>query len=206
MDGVTDTEIAYDYDFGGVGLFEKPPKSLAFNIQLDQSVYPVSSFQDFVLEAIDRLERNTADISGERRIKINIRYDYSADTQLSWYHHLDTEDLYTGSLTYGGGEGSSVSDISANDINYYLGIEEFTTITPVNTPDCTYEEYQQIDTGMSYDDVVSIIGSDGVELSSATIAGYTSKVYQWDGSAKYSNVVIQFQNDAVISKAQSGLE
>ena len=87
--------------------------------------------------------------------------------------------------------------------------ESTATLAPTPTPNsskCSLEEYNQIEIGMSYDEVIDIIGSEGGEMSTATIAGNTATVYQWDGDKKCSNVVIEFMNDAVISKAQAGLD
>jgi hypothetical protein len=71
---------------------------------------------------------------------------------------------------------------------------------------CTYDMYMAIEEGMSYSQVVEIIGVDGTEMSSSSVGGNTAKVYQWDGDKLYSNVIVEFLNDEVVSKAQAGLD
>ena len=64
------------------------------------------------------------------------------------------------------------------------------------------DEYNQIKNGMTYDQVVEIIGGEG-ELSSEA---YSTKIYTWDGQGSLgANAIITFQNGKVVSKAQAGL-
>jgi hypothetical protein len=71
-------------------------------------------------------------------------------------------------------------------------------------PIVTRQKYNQITEGMSYSDVVEIIGTVGEELSSNAIAGYITVMYQWENSDG-SNMNAMFQNDKLITKAQIGL-
>lgn len=69
------------------------------------------------------------------------------------------------------------------------------------------EEYNKIQTGMTYKKVVEITGGEGTELSSNEIGGYKTIIYKWDGEGSIgANANIIFQNDAVMSKAQYGLK
>lgn len=73
-------------------------------------------------------------------------------------------------------------------------------------PVVTKAEYDQIRVGMYYGDVLSIIGSQGEELSRSDLAGYTTVMYSWtnkDGSN--SNMNAMFQNYKLVTKAQLGL-
>lgn len=73
-------------------------------------------------------------------------------------------------------------------------------------------EYDQIQEGMSYQQVVDIVGSEGEEMSSSKMQGVpgyvpeiTTKMYVWknpDGT----NMICMFQNDRLITKSQTGLE
>jgi len=68
----------------------------------------------------------------------------------------------------------------------------------------TKQEYNQIRTGMSYTEVVNIIGEHGEETVRTSMAGYTTVAYQWvnfDGS----NAQLMFQNGKLITMAQAGL-
>ena len=70
----------------------------------------------------------------------------------------------------------------------------------------TLEQYNAIETGMSYDDVVSLIGGEGSLLSDSEIAGSTAQIYMWEGSSLGANANVTFSDGKVISKAQFGLE
>ena len=75
-----------------------------------------------------------------------------------------------------------------------------------STAKATMDKYNQVETGMTYDEVVAIMGGDG-ELSSDTkIAGVSSKLYMWDGENIASNCSITFSDGKVSSKSQFGLD
>lgn len=64
------------------------------------------------------------------------------------------------------------------------------------------DEFEQIEIGMSYDEVVDIIGSEG-ELTSESDE---VKIYSWEGKGSLgANALITFYDDEVYDKAQSGL-
>ena len=72
--------------------------------------------------------------------------------------------------------------------------------------------YDRIREGMSYLEVIRIIGAEGVELSSNKIDGVpgvmpsiSTKMYMWQNS-NGSNMNAMFQNDRLVQKAQFGLE
>lgn len=75
-----------------------------------------------------------------------------------------------------------------------------------------FDEYQQIQNGMSYSSVVSIIGAEGEEMSRNKIDGVPGVMdsvetimYQWVNS-NGSNMNAMFQNDKLMQKAQFGLK
>ncbi len=71
----------------------------------------------------------------------------------------------------------------------------------------TMEEYNSLKEGMSYKEVVDIIGSEGEEVSSNNIAGYSTVAYSWEGHGSVgANANVMFQNDKLVSKAQAGLK
>lgn len=79
-----------------------------------------------------------------------------------------------------------------------------------NEPTISLDEFNQIATGMTYDEVVKIIGGPG-EILSQTDLGmgdeYASVMYMWDGEGSIgANANVMFQGGEVISKAQFGLE
>lgn len=67
----------------------------------------------------------------------------------------------------------------------------------------TVEKYNAIDFGMSYEDVVAIIGEEGENISEVSVADVTTSIYQWDEGLANFNVTIQ--DNQVTAKAQAGV-
>jgi hypothetical protein len=79
-------------------------------------------------------------------------------------------------------------------------------------PVITMSKYHQIQNGMSYQQVVQIIGNPGQEISRNHIAGVPgvmesvdTVMYQW-ANPRGSNMNAMFQNDKLVQKAQFGLK
>ena len=74
----------------------------------------------------------------------------------------------------------------------------------------TLEEFNQVETGMTYEEVVGIIGTEGTVMSESDITGdgqYKTTIYSWEGKGSLgANANITFQAGKVVSKAQFGLE
>lgn len=66
------------------------------------------------------------------------------------------------------------------------------------------EKYDRLKDGMSYREVVSVLGGEGEEQFNSNIAGFKIATYQWKGSG-YSSIIITFQDDKLQSKSQVGL-
>lgn len=79
-----------------------------------------------------------------------------------------------------------------------------------NKPTISLSEFNKISAGMTYEDVVEIIGSKGNLLSEVDLdigSQYKTSVYMWDGEGILgANANIMFQNGKVVTKAQSGLK
>ena len=58
---------------------------------------------------------------------------------------------------------------------------------------------------MSYAEVKAIVGGPGELMVDSSVAGITGQIYKFDGTGLGANAQIQFQNEAVITKAQFGL-
>jgi hypothetical protein len=69
----------------------------------------------------------------------------------------------------------------------------------------TMANYERLETGMSYDGVVDILGEPGKEMSRNEIADITTVMYMWSGGFVGGNMNAMFQNDRLVSKAQFGL-
>lgn len=77
---------------------------------------------------------------------------------------------------------------------------------PQNDEYITLDEYNQIQAGMTYEEVREIVGSAGTVSAETSMAGIHTFMVTWYGNPSTgSNASITFQNDAVISKAQFGL-
>lgn len=70
----------------------------------------------------------------------------------------------------------------------------------------TMSQYIDVKTGMTYSQVVRILGSPDQELSRSEMAGYTTVIYMWEGNSLGGNMNVMFQNGKVINKAQFGLK
>lgn len=72
------------------------------------------------------------------------------------------------------------------------------------------EEFNKIETGMTYEEVCDIVGGEGTLGSSVDIgvgAEYKTDIYQWTGDGSIgANANVTFQGGKVISKAQIGLK
>lgn len=71
----------------------------------------------------------------------------------------------------------------------------------------TSEKFNAIETGMTYDEVVNIVGSEGELSSQVDIGGdeYKTEIYVWYGVVPGSNANVTFQGGKVVAKAELGL-
>lgn len=68
-------------------------------------------------------------------------------------------------------------------------------------------EFEQIQNGMTYDEVKGIIGSEGELQSESEVAGYKTVMYMFKGEKGLgSNATMMFQNNELTSKSQFGLK
>ena len=71
----------------------------------------------------------------------------------------------------------------------------------------TLDEFNQIQSGMSYEQVVEIVGSEGSPTVQSDGAGTSYQMYTWYGNGTAgSNANVTFLNGTVTSKAQIGLK
>ena len=72
------------------------------------------------------------------------------------------------------------------------------------------EEFNAIETGMTYEEVCGIIGGEGTLGSSVDVGvgeQYKTEIYQWTGEGTLgANANVTFQGGKVVSKAQMGLK
>ncbi len=88
-----------------------------------------------------------------------------------------------------------------------------TTIRDIQTPPTpqplrkalvSMSHYNQLSPGMSYTEVVQLVGDPGTQLSYQELAGYVTYSYSWQ-NPDGSNLLITFQNHRLVNKAQSML-
>jgi hypothetical protein len=71
------------------------------------------------------------------------------------------------------------------------------------------DEFNRIQNGMSYDEVVRIIGEQGNVLSDMDLGignEYATQMYEWHGGNGIATADIIFQGGTVVSKTQFGLQ
>lgn len=103
---------------------------------------------------------------------------------------------------------SRSSSYSSSDSGFSSGSS---TSSLSSAPTISLSQYNQIQPGMSYSQVVAIIGTSGTEMSSNRIEGVPgvmesieTVMYSWQNEDG-SNMNAMFQNGSLISKAQFGL-
>lgn len=69
----------------------------------------------------------------------------------------------------------------------------------------TLEKFNKIETGMTYQQVVDIIGEEGTISTESSYGNQSMKVYYWYASNKIANATISFMNGKVTAKSQVGL-
>ena len=85
--------------------------------------------------------------------------------------------------------------------------EEELAITEANErAEVTLEEFFQIRPGMSYSQVVNLIGSEGELVSETALAGMRVQNFRWIQNDGAGVAVVTFENSVAYSKSQDGLE
>ena len=75
-----------------------------------------------------------------------------------------------------------------------------------STCGATMAEFSSLQTGMTYQRAVRIIGCDGTELSSGEFAGVRTIMLMWPSESAGGNMNAMFQDNKLINKAQLGLK
>ncbi len=79
------------------------------------------------------------------------------------------------------------------------------TTTASKSAGLTLDKYNQIKNGMSYQEVVSVVGSEGTEVMSSGEGKYKVTSYQWKGE-NFEFLTIVLMGDKVTSKTQANLK
>lgn len=97
-----------------------------------------------------------------------------------------------------------------NEYLYRDGKTEKLLYDAVSEGYITLREYEQIEMGMTYSKVKTIVGGGGTQISKTDLGigkEYVTVTYSWEGFNGYgSNAIIMFQGGKVVSMSQIGLE
>ncbi len=78
------------------------------------------------------------------------------------------------------------------------------TAKPSETPKkLTADKFNAIEFGMTYEEVLDIVGEEGTNISESTIMDYVTAIYQWEEGLNNFNVT--FENNIVVGKSQFGV-
>lgn len=101
---------------------------------------------------------------------------------------------------------NSKTSNSTDNQNYFESVES--KINSINENKITLQKFNEIKTGMTYSEVVSIIGEEGTVLSETDIGDsrYKTTIYNWYASNGIANANVTIQGGKVVSKAQFGLK
>lgn len=96
------------------------------------------------------------------------------------------------------------SDVALDNVVPGKESSESSSFEVVSSPSLTKETFDLCQTGMSYDQVVAIVGPPESTLSETDIGGIRTIMYQWKGGF-VANANMTFQDGKLVSKAQFGL-
>lgn len=68
------------------------------------------------------------------------------------------------------------------------------------------DQFNQLQEGMTYQEVIAILGSPGELQSSQEMAGYKTVMYMWKGNSLMGNMNAIFQNEKMIQRSQFALQ
>lgn len=102
---------------------------------------------------------------------------------------------------------SGIVSLSGNDLNNPSPTPDVSS-TESNKNLVTYANFEKIENGMTYEQVVEIFGVDGKVLSEVDMGDveYKTTMYYWYDDTGIANCNITFQGGVVIAKAQIGLQ
>lgn len=75
-----------------------------------------------------------------------------------------------------------------------------------DAPMITKSQYEELNIGMTLTQVEEVLGGPGKEIMSSDAGGIVTTVHEWGSSQAGWAVTLTFQNGALTSKAQFGLE
>ena len=105
----------------------------------------------------------------------------------------------TNSITDSWGKITNTITDSVNKVQESLKVDE-------NSIDkMTMDKFNKITTGMTYEEVTKIVGSEGKLSTESSYGGYSFKMYVWEASNGIASASVSFTNGKVSAKSQLGL-
>lgn len=106
----------------------------------------------------------------------------------------------------GGDDAAKTSSDKSNTTNEPAAKEEPKKESPEGV--VTKEKFEQIKDGMTYEEVVALVGAEGKLLSETGTKGDSlhTAMYEFEADGVLSNVNMTFQGEKLVNKAQFGLE
>lgn len=149
-----------------------------------------------------------ADLSMEKFNKIEFDMSYDQVKEIMGSEGNETSSSKSGSYESKSYEwkGDKFARVSVRFQNGKLVSKSQSGITDnKGTADLTQEKFNKINTGMSYDEVKEVIGSEGEMTSMSKFGNTTSMAYTWRGP-KYERVYTSFRDGKLNNKSQSNLK
>ncbi|HUF03760.1 MAG TPA: DUF3862 domain-containing protein [Aridibacter sp.] len=153
-------------------------------------------------------ESGSADVSMEKFNKIELGMSYDEVKEVMGSEGNQTSMTKSGSYESSSYEwkGEKFARISVRFTRSELSYKSQSGLTPASGDAAiTQAKFNKIETGMSYDEVKEIIGSDGELTSESKIGNYESASYRWKGP-NYSNIFVNFRDGKLQNKTQSNLK
>lgn len=93
---------------------------------------------------------------------------------------------------------------------WFNSLQELTNSSSLSNDDekcyISLKEFNEIQTGMSYDEIKNIVGCEGTINSQTEYMEIKMTIYSWYGKDGISNANVTIQNDKLINKTQIGLK
>ena len=97
----------------------------------------------------------------------------------------------------------------AEPVDSSSGIAQtYTSSEKENKGSVNYDNFEKIENGMTYAQVVEILGKEGKVMSSVDLGTgdeYVTTIYSWNDWTGVANCNVTFQGGKVVAKAQVGL-
>ena len=95
---------------------------------------------------------------------------------------------------------------SRSNVNNYYNNYDYTPVVPDSGIYISFEEFEKLYNGMTYEHCAELIGGHGTLTSSSSIGSSTYSYYKWEGKKPYSSALLTFENNHLCSKTQYGLK